>query len=221
MARRGLIVWGGWEGHQPQQVAEFFGELLDMHGFHVDMETTLDAFCDVERLKELDVIVPVWTMGQIRPDQLEPVCLAVRSGVGLAGCHGGMCDAFRDATEWQFMTGGQWVAHPGNDGVPYRVKITDRQHCITRGIPDFEVRSEQYYMHTDPSNRVLAVTPMPVADGPHTTNGPFDMPVVWTRMYGQGRVFYISLGHTVDVLRQPEPRELCRRGLLWAARIES
>lgn len=221
MNRRGLVVWGGWEGHQPEAVASFFADILRREGFEVEVRDTLDAFCDLDRLLQMRVIVPVWTMGSIRPEQLGPLCEAVRRGVGLAGCHGGMCDAFRDATEYQFMTGGQWVAHPGNDGVTYDVRIVNHDHYITRGIPDFTVTSEQYYMHVDPSNKVLAVTPMPVADGPHVTNGPFDMPVVWTRFYGQGRVFYISLGHTVDVLRAPEPAELCRRGLLWAARAEA
>jgi len=220
MKRSALIVYGGWEGHDPKGVAAFFAELLDREGFTVSLENTLDVFCDEARLLAQDLIIPVWTMGTIRPEQLGPLCAAVEKGVGLAGCHGGMCDAFREATEYHFLTGGQWVAHPGNDGVTYHVRITDNAHYITAGIPDFTVRSEQYYMHVDPSNRVLAVTPMPVAAGPHVTNGPFEMPVVWTRMYGQGRVFYTSLGHTVDVLRVAEATEICRRGLLWAARAD-
>jgi type 1 glutamine amidotransferase len=217
MDKRALIVWGGWDGHEPQAVAELFRDLLEAEGFQVAMETSLDAFKDRDRLLNLDLIVPVWTMGAISPDQLNPLIEAVTGGVGLAGCHGGMCDAFREATDYQFMTGGQWVAHPGNDGVTYRVRITAK-HYITDGIPDFDVTSEQYYLHVDPSNRVLAVTQFPVADGPHAPNGPFDMPVVWTRLHGQGRVFYTSLGHQADVLRGPEAREICRRGLLWAAR---
>ena len=62
--------------------------------------------------------------------------------------------------------------------------------------------------------------PTPGVDGPHVTNGAFDMPVAWTRMYGQGRVFYHSCGHTPEVVEQPETLEMCRRGVLWAARAE-
>ncbi len=218
--KRALIVWGGWDGHEPEAVAEVFAELANDAGFEVTTETSLDAFRDGSRLAGFDVIVPVWTMGTITGEQLGPMCDAVRKGVGLAGCHGGMCDAFRDATDYQFMTGGQWVAHPGNDGVTYRVCIKDHDHYVTAGLTDFSVTSEQYYMHVDPSNRTLAVTPMPVADGPHAANGPFEMPVVWTRMHGQGRVFYTSLGHTASVLRGPEALEICRRGLIWAARAD-
>lgn len=220
MARSALIVWGGWEGHQPKQVAETLSEALTGQGFAVEVADTLDAFLDGERLKRLDLIVPVWTMGKISNAQLEPLLAAVRSGVGIGGCHGGMCDSFRDAAEYQFMTGGQWVAHPGNDGVTYPVRITDAGHPITRGLGDFAVTSEQYYLHTDPANRVLAVTrfPSPGADGPHSPNGPVDMPVVWTKFYGAGRVFYCSLGHTAAIVRQPEVLEIMTRGLVWAAK---
>ncbi len=219
--RSALIVWGGWAGHQPQQVAHLFAEQLEAKGFRVEVSDTLDAFLDVDKLKNLSLIVPVWSMGRITDEQLKGVTQAVQSGVGLAGCHGGMADSFREATEWQWMTGGQWVAHPGNDGVEYTVRITDPAHFITQTAPaEFRVVSEQYYLHTDPGNKTLAVTRFPVADGPHVPNGPFDMPVIWTRLHGRGRVAYNSLGHNADVVAQPEVLPLLTRSLLWAARAE-
>jgi type 1 glutamine amidotransferase len=219
--RSALIVWGGWDGHEPQQVAQIFVEQLESKGFTVEVSDTLDAFLDAEKLKQLSLIVPVWTMGRITGEQLNPVLEAVKGGVGIAGCHGGMCDSFREATEWQWMTGGQWVAHPGNDGTEYTVRITDSSHFITQGAPaEFRVVSEQYYLHTDPSNKTLAVTHFPIADGPHAPNGPFDMPVIWTRMWGQGRVAYNSLGHHADIVSQPEILPLMTRSLLWAAHAE-
>lgn len=217
MSRKALIVWGGWEGHQPKQVAEFFGRLLIEDGFEVEISDTLDAFKDEKKLMGLSLIVPHWTMGRISEEQVNPVLNAVRSGLGIAGCHGGMCDAFREHTEWQFMTGGQWVSHPGNDGTRYRVNISPLKSPITDGLKDFEVVSEQYYMHVDPGVKVLASTHFPVADGPHVAN-PCEMPVIWTKMYGQGRVYYNSLGHNVAVLEQEPVRTLMRRGFLWAAR---
>ena len=218
--RSALIVWGGWDGHEPQQVAEIFHKALTEKGFSVQVSDTLDAYTSTD-LKALTLIVPVWTMGSITGDQLNPLLEAVKSGVGLAGCHGGMCDSFRNETEYQFMTGGQWVSHPGNDGTEYIVRITDPDHFITQGAPaEFAVKSEQYYMHTDPANKVLAVTPFPVADGPHVANGPFDMPVIWTKYYGQGRVAYNSLGHHADIVAQKEVLPLMTRSLLWAAHAE-
>jgi len=219
--RKALIVWGGWNGHQPKEVAEVFRGILAEEGFSVTVSDTLDSFKDEAALRELSLIVPIWTMGKITPEQSKPVYNAVRdAGVGIAGCHGGMCDSFREATEWQFMTGGQWVAHPGNDGVKHTIHITDPNHPITKGIQDFSISTEQYYMHVDPGIKVLATTefPTPGADGPHTPNGKTIMPQVWTKLYGNGRVFYNALGHQAAIFDLPQPRELMRRGFNWAAK---
>jgi type 1 glutamine amidotransferase len=218
MAQRALIVWGGWKGHEPEQVADVLAAALRSRDFYVEVSDTLDAFLDRERLARLDLIVPIWSIGTIGDEQLAGLLAAVEGGVGLGGCHGGMCDSFRERADYQFMTGGQWVAHPGDEGVEYTVRIVDRDQFITRGVDDFVVCSEQYYMHVDPANHVLAVTRFPVADGPHVGNGEVDMPVVWTRMHGSGRVFYCSLGHRASVVEMQPTLELCTRGLLWAAR---
>jgi uncharacterized protein len=220
MAKSALIVWGGWNGHQPREVAAIFARVLRDDGFDVEVSDTLDALRDADKLNRLNLIVPVWTMGKIEKEQAEPVFRAVRDhGVGLAGCHGGMCDAFRENTEWHFMTGGQWVAHPGNDGVRYAVRIGPATSPITEGISDFQVASEQYYMHVDPAVKVLATTrfPTPGAGGPHEPNGVVDMPVVWTKLYGRGRVFYNSLGHQAGVVESEPCLTIMRRGFAWAA----
>ncbi len=218
MNKKALIVFGGWDGHRPSQVAELFRKILSEDGFSVELSDALDAFKDEAKLMSLDLIVPHWTMAKITPEQLNPVLKAVQSGVGLAGAHGGMGDAFRDSDQWQFMTGGQFVAHPGNDGIEYQVKIAPTPSVITEGISDFTVKSEQYYMHVDPAIKVLAYTPFPVADGPHIGNGAVDMPVIWTKVFGKGRVFYNSLGHHESVLAAEPCLTIMRRGFRWAAR---
>jgi len=217
MKRKALIVQGGWDGHEPVQVSERFADLLRKEGFEVEISDTLDSFLDVEKLKALHLIVPVWTMGKITNEQAKPVFEAVALGVGIAGCHGGMCDSFRENTEWQFMTGGQWVAHPGNDGTLHHIQMKVGSSPIVEGLQDFDVSTEQYYMHVDPANEVLATTPLPVADGPHVSNGAVTMPVAWTKRWGKGRVFYNSLGHHADVFDIPAAYEMMRRGFLWAA----
>jgi type 1 glutamine amidotransferase len=213
-----LIVSGGWDGHHPMQVADLYERVLKEDGFSVERSDTLDAFKDQAKLLSLSLIVPNWTMGQITDEQVRPVLKAVEAGVGLAGCHGGMCDSFRVNCDWQFMTGGQFVAHPGNDGTGYTVKIAPSRSVITEGLSDFKVSSEQYYMHVDPAVKVLAYTPFPVADGPHAGNGPVDMPVVWTKVFGKGRVFYNSLGHSELILAAEPCLTIVRRGFAWAAR---
>ncbi|QTL97409.1 hypothetical protein GM661_05140 [Iocasia frigidifontis] len=215
--KKALIVQGGWDGHQPVQVAERFEKILKESNFQVEIHDTLDVFLDREKIKFLDLIVPIWTMGKITEEQLESVMEAVGSGVGLAGCHGGLCDAFRESVAWQFMTGGNWVAHPGGDGVKYTVNVRNSSSTITTGISDFEVESEHYYLHVDPAVEVLATTRFPAVNWYHASNGEVDIPVAWTKRWGYGRVFYNSLGHHNDIFDIPEAFELMKRGLLWAA----
>jgi type 1 glutamine amidotransferase len=213
--KHALIVWGGWNGHEPKQCADIFAPILQAKGFQVEVSETLDVYLDHDKMQALDLIVPVWTMGTITREQERGLLEAVKSGVGIAGWHGGMGDSFRNNTEYQFMVGGQWVSHP--DGITdYEVNIVDHQDPITRGIPDFKMHSEQYYMHVDPSNKVLATTTF------HSPAVPWIegvvMPVVWKRMWGQGRVFYSSLGHVAADFDVPEAREIQVRGMLWASR---
>jgi type 1 glutamine amidotransferase len=167
-------------------------------------------------MRSLDLIVPLWTMGTITQEQEKGLLEAIKSGVNVGGWHGGMADAFRNNVDYQFMVGGQWVAHPGGI-IDYRVNVINHDDPITCDIPDFDMHSEQYYMHVDPSNEVLATTTF---SGEHAfwIAGTV-MPVVWKRMFGNGRVFYSSLGHVAADFNVPEAKEIQRRGLLWAAGI--
>jgi type 1 glutamine amidotransferase len=212
--REALIVWGGWSGHEPERCAGIVAGMLEEEGFAVHVENTTAAFA-AAGLALMSLVVPIVTMSKIEKEELGNLTKAVRGGVGLAGFHGGMCDAFRDAVEYQFMCGGQWVAHPGNI-IDYRVNILRRDDPVMQGIEDFDYRSEQYYMHVDPSNEVLATTTFSGEHAPWI-NGVV-MPAVWKRRHGEGRVFYSALGHVASEFEVPQMRTLLRRGMLWAAR---
>lgn len=215
--KKALMVWGGWDGHQPRECVERFAPFLRSHGFEVEVSDTLDAYLDLAKLQSLDLIVPVWTMGTITGDQEKNLLSAVRSGVGLAGWHGGMCDSFRNNVNYQFMTGGQWVAHPGGV-VDYDVHITKPDDPIVAGLADFKMKSEQYYMHVDPGNEVLATTTFSGTHEGIDWIAGVTMPVVWKRRWGVGRVFYTSLGHVNSDFDVPQAETIVQRGMLWAAR---
>ncbi len=212
--REALIVWGGWSGHEPEQCAAIIAGMLEEEGFEVFVENSTEAFAD-PAIADMSLIVPIYTMSKIEKEEVSNLSKAVRGGVGLAGYHGGMCDAFREAVEYQFMCGGQWVAHPGNI-IDYRVNITRPDDPVMEGIRDFDYRSEQYYMHVDPSNEVLATTTFSGEHAPWIEG--VVMPVVWKRRHGEGRVFYSSLGHVAKEFEVPEMRTILKRGMLWAAR---
>lgn len=215
--KNALIVWGGWDGHEPKQVAEVLAGQLEANAFEVTVSDTLDACADAKKLAALDLIVPVVTMSEVGKEQLAGLLGAVRGGVGLAGIHGGMCDSFRTQTEYQFMCGGQFVAHPGGI-ITYTVHPVDCEDPVMADLDDFQVTSEQYYLHVDPSNYVLATTTFSGEHGDMDWIAGCEMPVVWKRQYGKGRVFYSSLGHVAKDFDVPEALAIITRGMLWAAR---
>ena len=218
--KKALIFQGGWDGHEPQLTSKRFAGLLEKNGIAAEIYDTTDCLADYEKLLTYDLIVACWTGGELKWEYSQNVTEAVARGVGIAGCHGGMCDAFRNDTNWQFMTGGQWVSHPGGDSVEYTVNIRRGSSPLVEGLEDFTVTSEQYYLHVDPAIEVLASTRFPNEKVTyyHSANKPIDMPVIWTKYWGLGRVFYNSLGHHDDVfVNSPNAEILMERGLLWAA----
>jgi|GEM_PF-112452 len=211
-----LIVWGGWDGHEPKQCVDIFAPWLREQGFDVEISTSLDSYKDAAKMKSLDLVIQVVTMSQITPEQEKGLLEAVKSGVGMAGWHGGLADSFRNNTEYEFMVGGAWAAHPGGV-IDYRVQVVNHSDPITKGLSDFAMKSEQYYMLVDPNVEVLAVTTFSGKYAPWIEGAV--VPVVWKKMYGKGRIFYTSLGHVAADFNVPEAKEIVKRGLLWAAGV--
>ncbi len=209
-----LFVYGGWEGHDPVLTRDIFVPWMRSEGAEVVVRDNLDCYTDSALMNKTDLIIQIWTMGKISNEQERGLLEAAKRGVGLAGWHGGLADAFRNNVEYQFMVGGQWVAHPGGV-IPYTVHITDHNDGITRGLKDFHMHSEQYYMHLDPNVKVLATTTFSGDHAPWIDG--CVIPVVWKKMYGKGRVFYSSLGHVAKDFEVPEALEIMKRGIRWAA----
>jgi uncharacterized protein len=214
--RSALIVWGGWSGHDPEECAAIYRRWLHEDGFTVRVENNPEVFLEPE-IKDLSLIIPCTTMDKISKEAANNLAAAIEGGVGMGGHHGTMGDSFHDSPVYQFITGGQWVAHPGNI-IDYTVDVTKPDDPIMQGIKSFPYTSEQYYMHVDPANEVLATTTF---TGAHASwiEGVV-MPVVWKKMYGRGRVFYSSLGHRAAEFENPNMATILRRGINWAARSE-
>ncbi len=214
--RKVLFIYGGWNGHEPEKFKDYMVPWMKEEGAEVLVYNKLDPYTDKALMDTIDLVVQIMTMSQISKEQEKGLLDAIKNnGTAMAGWHGGMCDAFRNNTEYQYMTGGQWVSHPGGV-IDYTVNIVDRKDGVTRGLKGFAMHSEQYYMHVDPNVKVLATTAF---------SGKFDpwidgavMPVAWKKMYGKGRIFYTSLGHNLDhIINVPDAIELLKRGIRWAS----
>lgn len=212
--KKALYVWGGWKGHEPQQSVDIFVPWMKSEGAEVIVSDSLDSYLDESLMESLDLVVQMWTMGKISKEQEAGLLKAIKGGAGLAGWHGGLGDSFRDNVEYQFMVGGQWVAHPGGV-IDYKVKITNRKDPITKGLKDFAMHSEQYYMHVDPNVKVLVTTAFTGEHAPWIDG--CVIPVTWKKYYGEGRVFYSSLGHVMADFEVSEALEIQKRGIRWAA----
>lgn len=209
-----LFVWGGWEGHDPALCRDLFVPWLRSRGASVTVSDSLDVYADRKLMGSTDLVIQIWTQGTITGDQEKGLLDAVKGGTGLAGWHGGLGDSFRENTEYQFMVGGQWVAHPGRV-IDYTVNITGHDDPVMKGIRDFPMHSEQYYMHVDPNVKVLATTTF--SDEHAFWIKGCTVPVTWKKYYGKGRVFYSSLAHSVKDFEVDEALEIMKRGMVWAA----
>jgi type 1 glutamine amidotransferase len=218
--KKALVVWGGWDGHTPKESVEIFIPWLKTQGYEVAVSNTLDSYQDKSLMESRDLVVQCVTMGKLTAEQAKGLLDAVDAGCGLVGWHGGIIDSFRENTEYQFMTGGQWVAHPGGCIPSYTVSLKDGNHEITRGLGGFELKdTEQYYIHFDPCVHVLCTT---VFHNPGGADGHYPdgtvMPYAYTRQWNKGRVFVACWGHTWKDFNVAPAREIVERAMIWATR---
>ncbi|MFP3122024.1 ThuA domain-containing protein [Ectobacillus funiculus] len=204
--KKAIVIYGVGEQHHPKEVGDILITLLKEQHFEVQSSNTLESLLNAANLKQLDLIVLVWTRGNITQQQLDNLLNAIKAGTGFVGIHASV-GAFRSEIKYHELIGGQFLAHPGGINVTYQVYITDKQHPVMKSIQDFTVTTEKYYMLIDPAIHIVAATYF----------GEVTMPVVWTKSYGKGRVFYNALGHSVDVVTMPQVLDILRRGMVWAA----
>lgn len=224
-----MVVRGGWEGHAPVEATERFIPFLRVNDFEVRIEESSAAYSDPD-LGKFDLIMQCNTMSVIEKNEFLGLDRAIRSGTGYAGWHGGIVDSYRDTADYLQMVGGQFAAHASKEPSTligdasdnyrlHRYDITElgRQHEIMAGIGSFELTTEQYWALSDGLSDVLATTTQAVRpwDPWHRE---ITFPAVWTRLWGDGRIFVATPGHSLDVLDDRNVNTIIRRGLLWAAR---
>ncbi len=209
-----LIVYGGYEPHKPELFADYVEEWFLKKEANVSKTNDLKVYRDLDKLKNQNLIVQSVTMMQLDSLEASHLTKAVASGVGIAGAHGGLVDSYRSNTIYQFMIGGQFVSHPGGK-VNFKVEMLEDE--LTKGLNDFEIFTEQYYMHFDPNIDIIAKTKFN-GDIFHWIDD-VEMPIAWKKIYDKGKVFFISIGHDPnEFMRKKDAWELLTRGFLWALR---
>jgi uncharacterized protein len=114
-------------------------------------------------------------------------------------------DSFRGDPGYRALVDGYFVTHPQYR--PYQVSVVKSDSPITRDVNEFMTTDEQYILDFDPRVNVLA-------------NGLYQgraVPVLWTKDWGKGRVFYSALGHDPKACEQEMFQRLLVNGALWAA----
>jgi type 1 glutamine amidotransferase len=228
--RKALVVRGGWDGHMPVETTGLFIPFLEENGFEVRVEEGSAVYADADVMAATDLIVQANTMTTIEPEEMAGLRAAVIAGTGMAGWHGGIADSYRNTADYLHMIGGQFAHHAGKDPaertgeqsdnyIPYTVEMTElgRTHEITQGIADFDLVTEQYWVLSDEYNDVLATTTQSVRPW-DPWHRPVTAPAIWTRQWGEGRIFVSAPGHRIEVVEDPNVRTIIERGLLWAAR---
>ena len=228
--KRALVVRGGWDGHEPVQTTDSVIPFLERAGYDVRVEETTAVYADRDTMAAIDLIVQINTMTTIADAELAGLIKAVVDGTGLAGWHGGIADSYRNSADYLQLIGGQFAHHAGiapedrvgeqsDNYLDFTVNIAPdrRDHPIVAGIDDFELHTEQYWVLSDAYNDVLATTEIVHRDF-DAWHHSFPSPVVWTRLWGAGRIFVCTAGHKLDVLDHPQVRTIVERGLLWASR---
>jgi type 1 glutamine amidotransferase len=230
-SRLAIVVRGGWEGHVPVEATELFIPYLEANGLEVRVFDSPAPYADAELMAAVDLVVQCVSMSTIAAEEVAGLRAAIAAGTGMAGWHGGMIDSYRASSDYLQLMGAQFTSHPGKDPatvpadapdanfVPHTVNLLPAAaaHPITRGLGDFELVTEQYWVLHDDYLDVLATATQPVRPWDEW-NREITSPVIWTRQWGAGRIFVATPGHDMGVLAHPTVRTVIERGLLWASR---
>ncbi len=194
------------------------GEIHDWRGVGTELNRILKSMKELQlswvkddldilkagNLRPFELMVFFHTVGSLTSAQKNGLLNWVAKGNGFVGIHSA-ADSFRDCPEYRAMVGGHFVTHPHYRD--YMVSVLDAEHPITEGLSEFMVRDEQYITDYDPRNHVLATA---LWQG-------IARPVAWVKSWGEGRVFYLALGHDQQACKHEMFELLLRRGCLWAA----
>jgi type 1 glutamine amidotransferase len=174
-----------------------------------------DSFFEPEKLKEFDAVIFLNTTGEVfrskeegREERLKKSLVDfVKSGKGLIGMHSAT-DTYKKWKDFNDMMGGAFAGHPWHTKI--RVKNLEPKHPLNAAFAgkDFEIADEIYQFRKDTASaeerRMLLSLSGEIVDKGRGNSGKEGLyPIAWLDKYGEGRIFYCSLGHRDEIYWNP------------------
>jgi type 1 glutamine amidotransferase len=139
----------------------------------------------------------------------QAVSAFVRAGGALVGLHAGLSSYGHDG-EYGRTTHGSFINHPV-EHPDFLVRRTRAAHQITRGMKEFSIRDEMYFVRVDSGQTTILMESWSPDYGSSAA--------AWAHQIGKGRVFCFTPGHRDEVLASPAYLAVLRNGLRWAAAL--
>jgi len=227
--KKALIVRGGRPAHQPVETTEHFRPFLESEGFEITVSDSPKIYSDTEFMASVDLIIQC-IESEIDESSVRGLTKAVANGTGFIGWHGGVLVGFTQSESYYQLIGAKFVAHPGKAEelrtgkeddffIDHTIEFTDlgKEDAITREFQNFDLTTEQYWLLADSYMKVLATTTQQSTAG-DPWKSPVTSPAIWTRQWGEGRIFICSPGHNLEVISHPIITQIIRNGAIWATR---
>ena len=216
-----VLLLSGANNHKWKETTPALKEIYAKSGRFVVTVTDDPASLKADDFAKYDVIVSNWTPWpkvtlRIWDEATEKAFLDfIRGGGGLVVFHASST-ALQTWPEFQQLACGTWGKGTTGHGPrhDFEVKIADKDHPITKGVPAFKTFDELWHRMTVQPNRTVLATAFSSSDKKGTGQ---DEPVAFVTTMGKGRGYNLVLGHDVKAMSFPGWRALMLRGTEWAA----
>jgi len=175
--------------------------------YHIDNYEDLDVFNDRDFFN-YDTTIFFTQFGEFTEEQEKNVLDFISSGKGFVGLHGASA-SFKEHPNYYEMLGGRFIGH--KKVTNYDIKIIDPNHPITQDLEDFSFIDEPY-RHDFSMGKDIHV----LAKGDyHDEEDPKPEPIMWTKSFGKGRIFFCALGHRASSLKHETFQTIISRAVKW------
>lgn len=228
-----VLVIGETKGFEHDSVSDAMAAIYNMGQesglWDTEMRTDTELLTkkdlgmrNAKNLNYFDAIVFASTTGELDMDdsqKADMMSFIKEDGKGFVGIHAAL-DTNYKWPEYGEMIGGWFDQHPW---MTFEAPIIneDPSFPAVRHFPHAFVKYDEIYQPKDWSrdkvNVLLSLDPnlLDYSNNPRIHRTDHDFPVAWSKMYGKGRVFYSTLGHTEESWQDPDIRKMYFEAIKW------